>query len=104
MSGQTVHPAMKRVVLPLLSLALGAVVVSAARNHTPIARAVHSSGPPTSGRHMDVASGTVARALSIVAPVLVPNEDDRAEVRRKVRDAEANTYISDILHARDSSL
>jgi len=34
----------------------------------------------------------------------VSDGDDRAEIRRKVRDAEASTYISDILHERDSSL
>jgi hypothetical protein len=96
---------MKRVVSALFPIALGAFVLSAARNQIPrtdddVAVAEDSAH----WRHMNVASGTVARALAIVAPALNGPDDDRAEIRRKVRDAEATTYIGDILHERDSSL
>jgi hypothetical protein len=90
---------MKRVVSALFPIALGAVVLSAVR--TPVSRTTHEAAAPQEtahGRHTNVASGTVARALKD------SSDDDRAEIRRKVRDAEATTYISDILHERDSSI
>jgi len=90
---------MKRVVSALFPIALGAVVFSVVRAHVP-STVAEAAAPQEAahGRHTNVASGTVVNALSdsIV--------DDRAEIRRKVRDAEASTYISDILHERDSSL
>jgi hypothetical protein len=96
---------MKRVVSALFPIALGAVAFSAVRIQAP--RTTDEAAAPQEtahGRHTNVASGTVARALAIVAPALNDPNDDRAEIRRKVRDAEATTYISDILHERDSSL
>jgi hypothetical protein len=97
---------MKRVVSALFPIALGAVLLSAVRTRAP--RSTADAGPAAveteHGRHTNVASGTVARALAIVAPALTGPEDDREEIRRKVRDAEASTYIADILHERDSSL
>lgn len=97
---------MKRVVSALFPIALGAVVFSAVRIQAPrpTDEAV-APQEPAHGRHANVASGTVARALAIIAPAFTDSsDDDRAEIRRKVRDAEATTYISDILHERDSSI
>src|SRR5689334_7309864 len=96
---------MKRVVSALFPIALGVVLLSAVRTQASRpAKDPAASAEPSHGRHTNVASGTVARALAIVAPALTGPDDDRAEIRRKVRDAEASTYISDILHERDSSI
>jgi hypothetical protein len=94
---------MKRVVLPLLPLALGTLLLSAVRYQAP-ARQARRSLPPAPSRHTNVASGNVVD--SAIANVDLParRDDDRAAVRRKIRDGEASTYISDILHERDSSL
>jgi hypothetical protein len=95
---------MKRVVSALFPIALGALVLSAVRTQSSRTTDEAAALPGTAhGRHTNVASGTVARALSIVVADNGP-DDDRAEIRRKVRDAETTTYISDILHERDSSL
>ena len=88
---------MKRVVSALSPIALGVAVFGAVRIQAPSAVAEAAAHQQTAhGRHTNVASGTVVRAVS--------ESDDRAEIRRKVRDAETSTYISDILHERDSSL
>src|SRR5260221_12816677 len=101
---------MKRAVVPVLSLLLGVCLLGAVRKPLPVLflDAAVSNGE---GRHMSVASGTIARAL---AAVVVParkgvvaggrHDDDRAAIRQRVKDAEAGTYISDILRERDSSL
>jgi hypothetical protein len=82
--------------LPLLSLALGALVLRGA------AQLPTSDAPTrTTARHSDISSGAIARALSIVVP---RSDDDRADIIRRVRDGEAGTYIGDILRLRDSSL
>jgi hypothetical protein len=89
---------MKRVVSALFPIALGAVVLSAVRIQAP--RTTDEAAAPQEtahGRHTSVASGTVVRTFD-------DPDDDRAAIRRKVRDAEATTYIADILHQRDSSL
>lgn len=91
---------MKRVVSALFPIALGATVVFCA-GRVQVPSTVSEAAAPREtvhGRHTNVASGTVVRTLN------VSDDDDRAEIRRKVRDAEASTYISDILHERDSSL
>jgi len=58
--------------------------------------------------HDGTASGAIGRALTKIAPVitLARRTDDRdiAEIRRRIRDGEAGTYISDILRERDSAL
>ena len=82
-----------------LLLALGALFLHGA-SETPAPRTpVHRSV-----RHDDVSSGTIARALAVVAPLTRLVDEDRADVKRRVRDGEAGTYIGDILRERDSSL
>lgn len=97
---------MKRVVSAVLPIALGALISSAVRTQAPRATDDETAvaADTVRGRHTNIASGTVARALAIVVPGLGEPNDDRAATRRKVKDAEATTYISDILHERDSSL
>ena len=73
---------MKRVALSLLSLAPGALLLCGAFVAT----------QETDSQFTNVASGTVVAS------------DDRAEVRRKVREGAPGTYIGDILEARDSSI
>ena len=90
---------MKRAAFPILLLALGALFL---RGATPIPSPEVSS--PRPGRHSDVSSGAIARALAVIAPVRESSDDDRADVMRRVRDSEAGTYIGDILRERDSSL
>jgi len=74
-----------------------------------ILRAEHSS-PSGSGRvaagerHTSVSSGTIARALSAITPSRSRDDEDRAARRRRIRSAQAGTYITDILAERDSSL
>ncbi|HVX39735.1 MAG TPA: matrixin family metalloprotease [Gemmatimonadaceae bacterium] len=94
---------MKRAAFSLLSLCLGFSVLGSFRT-TPVAR------PTLPVRHVDSASGTLARALAVVVPVKTPiaardaDDEDRAALRRKVRSEEAGTYIDDILLERDSSV
>lgn len=54
-------------------------------------------------RYTSVSGGTIARALSAIAPRSRADEN-RAELRRRIRNAQAGTYINDILGERDSSL
>jgi hypothetical protein len=97
---------MQRVVLPSVSLALGVIsLLSAAHLATkvPDAPAVKvAARAPT--RHADVSSGAIARALAVVAPLRRLADDDRVDVKQRLRDSEAGTYIGDILLERDSSL
>jgi hypothetical protein len=92
---------MKRAAFSLLTLALGVLLLVAF--HSPLA--ISTAPIPVSVRHMDDAAGSIARAFAIALPSRNgPAVDDREEVRRRVRDGEAGTYIGDILHERDSSL
>jgi len=92
---------MKRAALPLVSLALGSVMLGAMRSHTHVTAA--KAPRPSPVRHAGIAAGTIARALAVVTPAR-PLDDDRAEVRRRLKDGEAGTYIADILRERDSAL
>lgn len=94
---------MKRVALPLLSLALGVFLTGAIRTSP-------ATPAPLPVKHSGISSGTIARALvAAVAPAVsavsaVNRDDDRADVLRRVRAGEAGTYIGDILNERDSSI
>lgn len=90
---------MTRAILPLLSLALGALFLRGAAQLP-----TDGVAAPRSTRHNDVSSGAIARALAVVAPLAKLADDDRGDVIRRVRDGEAGTYIGDILRERDSSL
>jgi predicted Zn-dependent protease len=59
---------------------------------------------PAESRHTSVSTGTIARALSVISPARPGSDDDRAETRRRIRSAQAGTYINDLLADRDSSL
>jgi predicted Zn-dependent protease len=90
---------MKRVALPLVAIALGAVALTAMRM-SPV-----SAAAPLPARHIGIASGTLARAVeAVVSPIVAPHEDLRASTRRRVKANQKGTYISDILAERDSSL
>lgn len=97
MLGHIDLPRMTRVVLPLLSLALGTVLLCAIQDSDADAIA-----PPTI-RHSGSAEGTIGVVLAAVAPS-ESTDDDHADVRRRVQDGEAGTYIGEILLERDSSL
>jgi len=84
--------------LTLLSLSLGAAIIRSAAFVSTPASPIHGA------RHAGVSSGTIARALAIVAAPLTRSGDDREDIIRRVRDGEAGTYIGDILRLRDSSL
>jgi hypothetical protein len=93
---------MQRVVLPILSLALGAAsLLSAAHLATRPAESNTRVVGMARTRHNDVSSGAIARALAVVSNL---GDDDHADVMRRVRDAEPGTYIGEILRERDSSL
>jgi hypothetical protein len=87
---------MTRVALSLLSLALGAALFGVIRQSEVDAIV------PTPPRHSGTAEGTIGLVLAAVAPTAPI--DDRADVRRRVHDSEAGTYIGEILSERDSSL
>jgi predicted Zn-dependent protease len=98
-----VPTAMKRVALSLFSLAPGVALLGAL--HSP-ARKTETVGRPARGeatRYTELATGTVTHAFAAIIPSHA-GDDDRAEVRRKIRDGSAGTYIGDILQERDSSL
>lgn len=88
---------MTRVALPLFSLALGAVLLGVAR------RSGADADFPAPVRHSGTAEGTIGLVLAAVAPS-GPIDDEHAEIRRRVHDSEAGTYIGEILLERDSSL
>jgi hypothetical protein len=90
---------MKRAVLPLFSLALGAVLLGAVRKST------HAVPTPPSARHDGISAGSIARAIASVGldPHRPPG-DDHAEVMRRLKDGERNTYINEIIEERDSAL
>lgn len=91
-----------RAVIGILSLSVGALVIGASHRS-------HAAPSATSPRlaeqqHTVVSSGTIARAFAEMVPALPHASDDKAETRRRIRNAQAGTYINDILTARDSSL
>ena len=90
-----------RAVFGILSLSLGAVVIGASRRPT---AALGAASLPAEARHTTVSSGTIARALAVMVPARARRGDDHAETRRRIRNAQAGTYIGDILADRDSSL
>jgi hypothetical protein len=87
---------MKRAVFPILSLALGVIFTGAFRSSK-------VAPSPTMVRQASIGAGSLARAFAAVVTT-APEPDDRAALRRRVREHEAGTYISDILNERDSSL
>src|SRR5437867_1280369 len=92
---------MKRVAL-FVSPAVG-LVVAGVLSHTP----GRHRAPPV--RYTDVATGAIGRALKEIVPAAAPKKaaaDDRdpVEVRRKLREGEAGTYINEILRQRDSAI
>jgi predicted Zn-dependent protease len=91
-----------RVALCLLSLAPGVVLLGGL--HSPTRKGgVTSPARGGTARYTQLAAGTVAHAFAAILPSHDP-DDDRAEVRRRIRDGAAGTYIGDILQERDSSL
>jgi hypothetical protein len=89
---------MNRRVLPLLSFALGVLIVGSVR--TPIvghAAAIHT-------RHVGVAGGTISRAISIVTSSRHVVGDSSSFAREQLARRGAGTYIRDILGERDSSV
>jgi hypothetical protein len=86
-----------RAALGILSLTAGAFVMGA--GHWP----AETTSSRTHARHTSVSAGSIVRALSVIA-VRPKNEDDRAETRRRIRSAQAGTYINDLLIDRDSAL
>lgn len=88
---------MSRVALPLFSLALGAILLGVVRQSDVDVNALPSI------RHSGIAEGTIGVVFA-AADSSGPFDDDHAEVRRRVHDSEAGTYIGDILLERDSSL
>lgn len=89
---------MQRAALPLLSLALGASLLSVVRASTTRAAA------PLPVRYDATAAGVIARRLDTTEVVAAPREDKRAAVLRRLRRGEDGTYINDILLERDSAL
>jgi hypothetical protein len=89
---------MKRVAVSTLTVALGALLLGAAGKPS------FGYAGPIPVRHTGVASGTIARALAIVSPVALHNDETAARARRRLHQGAAGTYIQDILRERDSVL
>ncbi len=89
---------MTRVALPLLSLALGVILLGTASKST---AGILAQQPES---HSGSAAGSIARALAVVAPSVVVGRDDYLDARRRLQDSAAGTYIGDILLERDSTL
>jgi predicted Zn-dependent protease len=89
---------MKRVVLPLLSLALGVVLTGAIRKP--------SAATPLPVRHAAIASGSLARVLTVARSTAASDarEEERADALRRLQAGRAGTYIEDILAERDSAI
>ena len=87
------------------ALTLSAVVVALAGVVAMQVDRTHVAGA-TAARHDASASGAIGRALTRMAPAIVPRTDDRdiEAIRQRVKDGEAGTYIGDILRERDSAL
>lgn len=89
---------MKQAAISLLSLALGSFFLGAAN------KPVSDNAPSVSARHGGMSSGTIARALSLVASERRLDDKKAADVRRRLHNRQAGTYIADILRERDSAL
>lgn len=89
---------MKRAALPLLSLALGASLLSVLRASTTRAAA------PLPVRYDATAAGIVARRFDTAGVAPAAREDKHADVLRRIRQSRAGTYINEILLERDSAL
>jgi matrixin len=89
---------MKRAALPILSLALGASLLSVLRASTTRAAA------PLPVRYDATAAGIVARRFDTADVAPASREDKRADVIRRIRRAREGTYINEILLERDSAL
>jgi len=85
-----------RAALGILSLTAGAFVMGAGHWPAETTSRAHA-------RHTSVSTGSIVRALSAIS-VRPKNGDDRAETRRRIRNAQAGTYINDLLIDRDSAL
>jgi Matrixin len=90
---------MMRATLFLPSVVLGLLVLASERNTTQ--RGELAS--PNDGRHSFTSGGSISAAL---ATFISPRDDDQrlAEIRRKLRQRQAGTYIQDIIADRDSAL
>jgi len=86
---------MTRVALPLLSLALGAIVLGSGSKSKAGILAQQPEG------HSASAAGSIARALAVVAPTANLVSDDYVAARRRLLDSAGGTYIGDILLERD---
>jgi predicted Zn-dependent protease len=99
---------MTRAAVPLLSLALGVLLLGA--DHQSAADAArHSSAagsmaPDEPATVTGVEAGSISRAFANFSSAPTAPDDDRLDIRRRVRDGEPGTYIGDILQQRDSSL
>ena len=89
---------MQRAALPLLSLALGASLLSVVRASTTRAAA------PLPVRYDATAAGMIARRFDTAAAVTTPRDDRHDAVLRHLKRAQEGTYIKDILLERDSAL
>jgi hypothetical protein len=92
---------MMRAATSILSLSFCALLLGAGQRPTVVHGRTSSA---IQQRHTSVSSGTIVRALSAIAPSRLRDGDDHAELRRRIRNAQAGTYITDILAERDSSL
>ncbi|MFI5227680.1 MAG: matrixin family metalloprotease [Gemmatimonadales bacterium] len=91
---------MKRAVISILALSIGATVVAAKRSPVEPGRVSTAVAPATT----ETATGAIARAFTAVDPRLTTTDEERSEARRRLRRGAAGTYIGDILRERDSSL
>jgi len=89
---------MSRVALPLFSLALGTALLGV------IQHSEFSTLDLRSARHSGTAEGTIGVVFAKATPTESTNDDDHSDVRRRVHDSEAGTYIGEILLERDSAL
>ncbi|MDB4877024.1 MAG: peptidase and matrixin and adamalysin [Gemmatimonadetes bacterium] len=89
---------MKRAAIIPLSLALGSILLGAAR------KPILGYADPFPVRHRGIAGGTIARALAIVSPSKHVDDDEVMAVRRRLLEHQGGTYIGEILLERDSSL
>lgn len=88
---------MKRALLSILSIVLGLVALGAAQRDW-----MHEGeGLLEPAAREQSASGSVGRLLGVTRTA---DEHARAAVRRRLKTEEQGTYISEILHQRDSSL
>lgn len=94
---------MKRAVLSLFAIALCATAVAATHASTTVSEMPDSRPLPARMSVTRTAAGAIERALVLGEPG-AGGDDDHEAVRRRVRLAEAGTYIGEILLERDSAL